>query len=124
MKYKNCLTCGQVSGGGAKKCKHCGGGFFGNLWNGIKKVGSVLGPIAKVAGPILRAIPHPYTQTAGRALALTGNGRKKRGGAGKGGGAKKGGVISAPKGQQDVKQWENYGFTGMAGAGHRKKVHK
>lgn len=38
-----------------------GDGFFGDLWNGIKKT---VGVVTKVASPILSLIPHPAAQVA------------------------------------------------------------
>ena len=55
--------------------------FFKKVWKGIKRVGRgvvsvarkaapVIGGIARVAGPVLSAIPHPYAQIAGTAAGL------------------------------------------------------
>lgn len=50
--------------------------FFKKLWRGIKRVAKkaapVIGKVARIAGPILRKIPHPYAQIAGRAAGLLG----------------------------------------------------
>jgi len=55
--------------------------FFKKLWSGIKRVGRgvvkvarkaspIIGRIARVAAPVLSAIPHPYAQIAGTAAGL------------------------------------------------------
>jgi hypothetical protein len=57
--------------------KH-GGGFFGDLWDGIKKgFGTVMG----VAKPILGMIPHPVAQGASKIMDSLGMGKthKRRG---------------------------------------------
>lgn len=50
--------------------------FFKKLWRGIKKVAKrvapVIGKVARVAAPILKSIPTPWTQIAGRAAGLLG----------------------------------------------------
>jgi hypothetical protein len=46
--------------------------FLGGIWKGIKKVGRVVGKVARVAAPIARLIPHPYAQLAAKGLGLIG----------------------------------------------------
>ena len=75
---------------------HYGGGFFSNLWSGLKKVFQTVAPVARdisgVVGTVSGAIPHPMAQGVGqgsaavnRVLSAMGQGleggRKKRGGA-------------------------------------------
>jgi hypothetical protein len=61
-----------------------GAGFFGDFWNGFKKVMSV-------AKPVLSAIPHPAAQGASGVLGALGMGKVKKAKATK----KKGGAMSA-----------------------------
>jgi len=72
-----------------------GGGFWGNLWSGLKKTFNTVAPIAKtlsgVVGNVASALPHPLAQGVGQgasavnkvlgALGQGLSGGKKRGGA-------------------------------------------
>ena len=58
--------------------------FLGGLFNAIKKAVPVVGKIARVAAPILSAIPFPPAQVAGRIASLAGNLAGEAGEAGEG----------------------------------------
>jgi len=47
--------------------------FFGKIFNAIKKAAPVVGQIARVAAPILKAIPFPPAQIAGQIAGLASN---------------------------------------------------
>lgn len=54
-----------------------GRGFFGDLWSGIKKVGSWVKD-NKIISKVASAIPHPAAQRVGAVASTLGLGRKRR----------------------------------------------
>jgi hypothetical protein len=57
-------------------CDRHGGGFFGDLWDGLKKGFNTVAGIAK---PVLSMIPHPAAQAVSKGLETFGYGKPKRG---------------------------------------------
>ena len=54
-----------------------GKGFFGNLWNGIKRAASWV-KSNKIISRVANAIPHPYAKAIGTAAGAVGLGRRRR----------------------------------------------
>ena len=76
----------KQKGGAAIKSNHLvvpvampmhGEGFFGDLWDGVKKVGGFLKD-SKILSGVASAIPHPYAQTAAPILKQIGLGKRKK----------------------------------------------
>ena len=54
-----------------------GGGFWGDVWDGIKKVGGIIKDNKLLSGG-LSLIPHPYAQLGAKGAGMLGLGRKRK----------------------------------------------